>query len=129
MGVWQGRSKRKPTGGKLRPARGKRKYEMGREPTETQVGDTEKRKKIRVRGGNFKIRLKVASYANVTDKTTGRTVKVKILDLVKNPASVDYTRRKIVTKGSIIKTELGLAQVTSRPGQDGVVNAVLIEAK
>jgi len=42
---------------------------------------------------------------------------------------VDFVRRKIITKGAIIKTELGLAKVTSRPSQDGVVNAVLIEEK
>ncbi|MEM2712042.1 MAG: 30S ribosomal protein S8e [Candidatus Jordarchaeales archaeon] len=129
MGVWHGKSKRKPSGGKLGIARGKRKYEMGREPIETQLGDEEKRKKVRVRGGNLKIKLRVASYANVTDVTTGKTVKVKILGVEKNPASVDYSRRKIITKGAIIKTELGTAQVTSRPGQDGVVNAVLIEQK
>ncbi|MBS7287247.1 MAG: 30S ribosomal protein S8e [Candidatus Freyarchaeota archaeon] len=127
MGVWHGKSKRKPSGGKLRLARGKRKYEMGREPVETQIGDEEKRKKVRVRGGNFKVKLRVASYANVTDTAAGKTVRVKILGLEKNPASVDYSRRKIITKGAIIRTELGLARVTSRPGQDGVVNAVLIE--
>ncbi len=129
MGVWHGKSKRKPSGGKLRMARGKRKYEMGREPVETQFGDEEKRKKVRVRGGNLKVKLRVASYANVTDATAGKTVKAKILGVEKNPASVDYSRRKIITKGAIIRTELGLAKVTSRPGQDGVVNAVLMEQK
>jgi small subunit ribosomal protein S8e len=33
----------------------------------------------------------------------------------------------VITKGAIIETEKGLAKVVSRPGQDGVVNAVLIE--
>ncbi|MEM7825868.1 MAG: hypothetical protein QW412_03355 [Candidatus Aenigmatarchaeota archaeon] len=33
----------------------------------------------------------------------------------------------MVTKGCIIKTEIGNARVTSRPSQDGVVNAVIIE--
>ncbi len=128
MGVWHGRSKRKPSGGKLRPARGKRKYEMGREPVETSIGEEEKRKLVRVRGGNFKVKLHVATYANVSDPGR-KTVKVKILDVEKNPANVDYSRRKIITKGAIIKTELGLARVTSRPGQDGVVNAILIKQK
>jgi small subunit ribosomal protein S8e len=43
-----------------------------------------------------------------------------------NPASMDYQRRKVITRGTIIKTEKGLAKVTSRPGQDGILNAVLI---
>ncbi|MEM5832609.1 MAG: 30S ribosomal protein S8e, partial [Candidatus Aenigmatarchaeota archaeon] len=38
-----------------------------------------------------------------------------------------YERRKIITKGAIIKTEIGLAKVTSRPSQHGVVNAILIQ--
>jgi small subunit ribosomal protein S8e len=46
---------------------------------------------------------------------------------VENPANPHYVRRNIITKGAVIKTELGNAKVTSRPGQDGVVNAALIE--
>ena len=49
------------------------------------------------------------------------------MDVIDNPASKDFIRRKIITKGAIIKTEIGDAKVTSRPGQDGVINAVLIE--
>jgi small subunit ribosomal protein S8e len=36
-------------------------------------------------------------------------------------------RRNIVTKGAIIETDAGQARVVSRPGQDGQVNAVLLE--
>jgi small subunit ribosomal protein S8e len=32
-----------------------------------------------------------------------------------------------VTKGAIIQTEIGKARVTSRPGQSGAINAVLID--
>ncbi|MCE4622698.1 MAG: 30S ribosomal protein S8e, partial [Desulfurococcales archaeon] len=35
----------------------------------------------------------------------------------------------IIVKGAIIETTEGKAIVTSRPGQDGVVNAVLIKEK
>jgi len=34
---WQGKFGRKPTGGKLIPARGKRKYEIGREQSDTTI--------------------------------------------------------------------------------------------
>ena len=37
-----------------------------------------------------------------------------------------YMRRNILTKGAIIKTELGDARITNRPGQDGVINAILL---
>ncbi|HDJ25717.1 MAG TPA: 30S ribosomal protein S8e, partial [Candidatus Bathyarchaeota archaeon] len=57
----------------------------------------------------------------------GETKTVDILRVVKNPANVDYDRRGVITKGTIIETPIGRAVVTSRPGQDGVVNAVLLK--
>ena len=47
--------------------------------------------------------------------------------MVENPSNVNYVRRNIVTKGAVIETSEGRARVTSRPGQTGQVNAVLIE--
>jgi small subunit ribosomal protein S8e len=51
---------------------------------------------------------------------------VEIVRVVKNLANIDYDRRGVITKGAIIETALGPARVTSRPGQDGVINAVLV---
>ena len=34
-----------------------------------------------------------------------------------------------MTKGAEIETTLGVAKITSRPGSDGVINAVLIAGK
>jgi len=129
MGVWHGRDLKKPTGGRVRPHRGKRRREMGSHPTETTAGEAEHRVKVRVMGGNHKIRVKVASYINVSDPSTRSTRKLKILQVVSNPASVDYSRRGVITKGALVRTEAGLVRVTSRPGQDGVVNGVLVEAQ
>ncbi|RLF08315.1 MAG: 30S ribosomal protein S8e [Thermoprotei archaeon] len=126
MPQYHGRDLKKPTGGKIRPHRKKRKYEMGRDPLETVLADHESRIIRRVRGGNHKVGLKYAVYANVLDPETNRSYKLKILSVKENPASVDYSRRGVITKGAIIETEKGLARVTSRPGQDGIVNAVLI---
>jgi len=126
MSVWHGDlHKRKPTGGKRRPYRGKRKFEQGSFPVETVLGEP-KRKIERGRGGNIKIKVLSEKYACVTDLKTGKTQKTQILRVVKNPANVDYDRRGVITKGAIIETSLGLARVTSRPGQNGVINAVLI---
>jgi small subunit ribosomal protein S8e len=55
--------------------------------------------------------------------------KSKILKVSKNTANRDYERRGVISKGAVIETEAGSALVTSRPGQNGVVNAVLIKAK
>lgn len=126
MSVWHGDlHKRKPTGGKRRPYRGKRKFEQGSFPVETVLGEP-KRKIERRRGGNIKIKVLSEKYACVTDLKAGKTGKAEILRVVKNPANVDYDRRGVITKGAIIETSLGLARVTSRPGQNGVINAVLI---
>jgi len=120
--------KKKPTGGKRRPYRGKRKFEMGSFPTETILGE-HKMKISRRRGGNMKIRLVSTKWVNVADPETGETKKVEILRVVKNPANVDYDRRGVITRGCLLETPLGIAKVTSRPGQNGILNAILIERK
>ena len=55
--------------------------------------------------------------------------KLKILNVIENPANPHLVRQNIITKGCIIETEMGKARITSRPGQSGVLNAVLIEPK
>lgn len=127
MGYYHGNDLKKPSGGKKRPYRGKRKYEAGRPPTETRLSEREARKIIRVRGGNSKVRLKRAVYANVIDPSSNKAQKAKIIRVLETPAHTEFARRGIIIKGAIIETELGKAKVTSRPGQDGVINAVLLK--
>ncbi len=122
---WQGRSKRKYTGGRLHFHRKKKKHEAGRPAAETTVGVT-RRKKIGVRGGGGKIRLLRCEFANVADMKSGTTRTAKIITVKSNPANPFFARRNITTKGTVIETEIGDVIVTSRPGQDGVVNARLI---
>jgi small subunit ribosomal protein S8e len=126
MSVWHGTlHKKKPSGGRKRAYRTKRKFEEGRFPAETILGET-KKKNIKGRGNTSKIKLLSDKYACVTDVKSGKTQKVEITRVVRNPANVDYNRRGVITKGAVIETSLGLARVTSRPGQDEVINAVLI---
>ncbi|RUM47500.1 MAG: 30S ribosomal protein S8e [Hyperthermus sp.] len=129
MGVYQGNDLKKPSGGrKWRHQKVKRKYWMGRYPTHTRLSsDREVRELVRVRGGNVKVRLKRAVYANVVDPDSNRARRVRILRVIETPDNPNYARMNIITKGTIIETEAGVARVTSRPGQDGVVNAVLIK--
>lgn len=125
--VWHGSlQKKKKTGGKIRSYRTKRRFEMGRYPAETLLREEERREFVRIRGGGRKVKLMTAKYANISDPRTGETSKVEILDVVRNPANVDYNRRGVLTKGTIIRTELGTAKIVSRPGQDGVINAVVM---
>jgi len=120
--------KRKLTGGKKRAYRTKKKYEAGGYPAETILGQP-KRKSTRGLGGNNKTKVLTEQFASVTDPKTGKTQKTEITRVVKNGANVDYNRRGVMTKGAEIETALGLARITSRPGSDGVINAVLIANK
>jgi small subunit ribosomal protein S8e len=111
------------TGAKKVKARDKRLAHVGGYFIQTKIGEREI-KKVRGRGGNIKIKVKKDMFANVATKNGVK--KAKIIRLIKgnNP---DYTREGIITKGSIIETEIGKALVTSRPNQHGVINAKIIE--
>lgn len=125
MALWQGRSRRKPTGGRYRPFRKKRKFEIGREQQFAFVG-AHKVKLYRTRGRNEKVRILQAEFANVVDPKTGKTSKTKIVTVRENSSNPHFVTRNIITRGAVIQTEAGLAKVTSQPGQDGVINAVLV---
>lgn len=128
MSVWHGdQHKHKATGGRKIVNRKKRRFEKGFFPAETALGKT-KGKTMRKHGGNEKRRLLSVNEANISD-ALGKTQKVEITRVIKNPANVDYDRRGVITKGTMIATPLGTARVTSRPGQDGKVNAVLVKQK
>ena len=122
---WQGKSTRKYTSGRIISARSKKRYELGGEEANTHLGETI-RKTERTMGGREKSRLLRDSTAIVTDPKTNTAKNVKIDTVSGNPANIHYVRRNIITKGAIIKTELGTARVTNRPGQEGNINAVLI---
>jgi small subunit ribosomal protein S8e len=77
-------------------------------------------------GGNEKLKLFSVSRINVTDPSTHETKNVEILGFEENPASKDLNRRHVLTKGAIVDTELGKVRITSRPGQQSVLNGVLI---
>ncbi|MGA7075744.1 MAG: 30S ribosomal protein S8e [Halobacteriota archaeon] len=122
---WQGKSVRSSTGGRIKHSAGKKKHEMGRESTLTQLGETRK-KHVSGFGGNSKIRLYKGSHVNVTDVLTGKTSIADIETVELNAANRNYVRRNIITKGAIVQTTVGKAKVTNRPGQDGSINAVLV---
>jgi small subunit ribosomal protein S8e len=125
LSVWHGdQHKRKASGGRKRANRKKRRFEKGFFPAETTLGKPKSRT-FRKHGGNKKISLLAVKQLNVSD-SSGKTIKAEILRVIKNPANVDYDRRGVITKGTVIATPLGNARVTSRPGQDGIVNAILV---
>ena len=125
MALSQARPKRKQTGARYKDSRKKRQHELGREPSFTKLAK-KRIQIIRVMGNNRKLKLLSADTANLYNPTTKAYKQVKIKTITDNPANRHFIRRNIMTKGSVIDTEMGKARITSRPGQDGIVNAILI---
>ncbi len=113
----------KITGGRRVPSRTRRKYEIDRFPNEAVLGQqiTVTRS---VRGGNVKTGLKTIDHVNLA-LGDGKVKKSKIVKVLENATNNDYQRRGVVSKGAILETEDGKCRVVSRPGQHGLVNAVL----
>ena len=118
------KSKRKASGGRYVKIKGKKKRELARPQAMTKIGE-KKLKTIRLRGGNQKQFILSVKEVNLTDKQ-GKTKKTEIINVLENPANPNLVRRNVITKGAIIETKLGKAKVTSRPGQEGTLNAVLV---
>ncbi len=116
--------KRKFTGGKRRPFRGRKASETDDYAFETAVGETIRSPK-RTRGGKLNFGLRYANKANIYDPSTSKTVSTDILRVTANPANREYERRGVITRGATIETKLGKAKVTSKPSDDGVVNGIL----
>ncbi|MDO7727270.1 MAG: 30S ribosomal protein S8e, partial [Nitrosopumilus sp.] len=79
-----------------------------------------------VRGNNNKVALKTIDFVNLSTGN-GKVVKAKIIKVVDNTTNNDYKRRGIISKGAILETQEGKCRVVSRPGQLGIVNAVLVK--
>lgn len=124
MAKWRLKSVKRPSGALVHKSAKKMRRQRGSEFVETKVGEI--RTKPADRRGNIRGQILLSSdKANVLDPKTGKIKPAKILLVSDNPANPHYTRRNILTKGAIIKTELGQARVTNRPSREGIVNAVL----
>jgi small subunit ribosomal protein S8e len=128
MVKWHLRSKRTPTGKRLRKVRKKRKIDRGNEFLDTRIGRRNVKTKKSL-GGNKKLKLLSVEKINVSDPKTKKTKRAKVISVEKNPSNPHFVRRNIITKGAVVKTDIGNVLVTSRPGQDGIVNGTLIEEK
>jgi small subunit ribosomal protein S8e len=125
MALSHQKSRRKSTGGRYRAIRKKKLYELGREPTLTKVGE-KKTGTGRTTGGNSKQWNLSINKINLVDPKTKKAIKGIIKTVTDNPANRQFIRRNIITKGTIVETDQGKARITSRPGQEGTLNGVLI---
>ena len=83
-------------------------------------------KPVRTKGNNSKRRALTANTVYVVDQQSGKTTKTEITSVVENTANIHYIRRNIINKGAIVDTKLGKAKITSRPGQSGTLNGILL---
>jgi len=125
MAVFRGKGTKKPSGGRIRRYRKKKKTELGGYSALTKIGKL-RRKFVKVRGGNLKIKVLGVDEVNLYDPKEKKYSKVKIKSVLENPANRHFVRRNILTRGAIVKTDLGNARITSRPGQEGTINGVLV---
>jgi len=114
----------KISGGRRVALRTRRKFEINRYPNEPLAGE-QKTVTRKVRGKNVKTALVSAGFVNLM--INSKVKKTKIIRVLENPTNNDYQRRGVITKGAIIETEDGKCKVVSRPGQDGVVNGILVK--
>ena len=119
------RSKRKVSGGLYKDFRKKRLTDLARNSTYTKIGPA-KQKKLRIQGGHTKSISLTNDVANVYDPKSKTFKKAKIKMVVENKANKDFVRMNILTKGAIVETELGKARITNRPGQEPMINAILL---
>ncbi len=117
---------RKISGGKYKKFRKRKLHSIQGKTRKVKLRKT-KQKIIRGRGGNKKITLLSADFANVIDPETKTTKKTKILNVLEIPSNRFLARQNILVRGAIIETELGKAKITNRPSQEGSVQGVLIK--
>jgi small subunit ribosomal protein S8e len=115
----------KITGGRRVPLRIRRKYETDRYPNEP-INGAQVTVTRRVRGNNQKTALKTIDFVNLATGEA-KVKKTKIIKVLDNSTNNDYKRRGIITKGAILETAEGKCKVVSKPGQNGIVNAILLK--
>ena len=117
---------RKISGGRYKKQRKKKFYEKEGQNRVVKLKET-KRKTLRTRGGKEKLVLLAGNEANIIDKKTKKSKKAKIKNVLETPSNKFLARENILLKGAIIETELGKAKITNRPGQEGSIQAELLE--
>jgi len=112
------RSKRKVSGKKYIAGRKGRLSELGGDLALTHIGDTRVKVK-RTMGGNSKKQLLSENVVMIANGS--EVIKGNIESVISNPANINFTRRNIITKGCVVKTDKGEVVITSRPGQSATL--------
>nr|QBH73385.1 40S ribosomal protein S8 [Orthoderella ornata] len=93
--------KRRATGGKRKPLRKKRKFELGRPAANTKLG-AKRIHTVRTRGGNKKYRALRLDQGNFSWGSECCTRKTRIIDVVYNASNNELVRTKTLVKNAIV---------------------------
>ena len=113
------------TGGRRRSFNDKRLAHVGGVFTATKVVKEDVRTTRRLRGGNSRMKIKKAVMINAVTPTGTKQAKMSKVLQSHNP---EFVRMNIITKGTVVETDLGKVRITNRVGQDGIVNGVLVKS-
>lgn len=114
---------RKISGGRYHQSRKKKLHEHPGNKRVVKLGEDTK-KTVKTTGGSRKTFLFKAKKINIL--VSGKMKRVEIKNVLETPSNRFLARQNVMTKGTIVETELGKARVTNRPGQEGSVNGILI---
>jgi small subunit ribosomal protein S8e len=96
--------KRRATGGKRKQIRMKRKFELGRQPAHTKIGERRVHK-VRGHGGCIKFRALKLDHGNYAWPGEAVTRVTRIIDVVYNPSNDEFVRTNTLTKGAIVQID------------------------
>jgi small subunit ribosomal protein S8e len=134
MVQWHTRDDKKPSGGRRNTIRSRaRKLAWKGGVAANTKTDVSVKDDIRETnnglGSTVKTRALQLKHANIAQN--GKIIKAEIVAVKTNDANRLFARSNVSTKGAIIRVKVDgnekLAKITNRPGQEGSVNAKLIE--
>merc|ERR1719389_170087 len=98
------RHKRRSTGGRMPVHKKKRKFEMGRVPANTKIGDR-RIILVRGRGGNLKHRALRLDHGNFSWGSEAQARKCRIIDVVYNATNNELVRTNTLVKNCIVRID------------------------
>ncbi len=113
---------KKISGGRYNKTRKKKSYESAGQRRIVKLGE-EKRKIKKLRGGKKKTLLLKAKFVNIQ----GQSKKTEVKNVLETPSNRFLARQNILTKGTIVQTDLGKVKITNRPTQEGTINGILVK--
>ena len=96
--------KRRATGGRMPIHRKKRKFEMGRQPSMTKLGE-QKVVNVRGRGSGYKYRALKLNEGNFMWVSEGVSRKCKILEVLYNASNNELVRTQTLVKNCIVSVD------------------------